>query len=533
MTFTATITPGTGSGETGTVTFYDNGSSIGTGSVSGGTATLATTALPVGTDPITAAYGGDPNFSGSATTGPLNQVVNKVATSLGLGSSLNPSTSGQSVTFTATVTPVSGSGETGTVTFYDNGSSIGTGSVSGGTATLATTTLPQGTDPITATYGGDGTFAGSSTASALSQVVNSSVLGTTTLLTSSTNPSTVSQTPTLQATVQAIGGSNYTGTVTLYEGSTAVQTQPVSSGGVALFSPTQLASAYAIGNHTFTATYSGGGQYTGSTSSPLVQQVAPPIYSDDELGEYLVIANSATNQIANRFYAGSNSCGCNSAEYLAVNPSGTTAYLMQPGFSSSKIEAINTATGGVAATITIPAWGSDLVMAPNGSDLYVAGTYPANAVYVISTATNAITDTIGVGTYPYSPHGMAINSAGTDLYVTVQQGLDVLSLTTFSVVKNIPLNGAEGVAVSPNGATVYVTNGFLGVTTFGANTVTAISTATNSVTRTYSGMTEPVTLAVNPSGTELFVSNVGTYGSGTSTSRPLLTWPRSTPPPVP
>ena len=129
-----------------------------------------------------------------------------------------------------------------------------------------------------------------------------------------------------------------------------------------------------------------------------------------------------------------------------MNPSGTTAYLMQPGLSSSKIEAINTATGAVAATITIPAWGNNLVMAPNGSDLYVAGSYLANAVYVISTATNAITDTIGgVGTYPYSPHDMAINSAGTDLYVTVQQGLDVLSLTTFSVVKNIPLNGAEGV----------------------------------------------------------------------------------------
>ncbi len=527
VTFTATVIPGTGSGETGTVTFYDNGTSIGTGGVSGGTATLATTTLPVGTDPITATYGGDGNFAGSATTGPLNQVVNKVTTSLSLGSSVNPSTSGQSVTFTATVTPTSGSGETGTVTFYDNGTFIGAGGVSGGTASLATTTLPLGTDPITATYGGDGTFQGSSTVSALSQVVNSSVLGTTISLTSSTNPSTVSQSPVFQATVSATGGSGgppaYTGTVTLYEGSTAVQTQSVSSGGVVFFTLSQLSSAYAIGSHTFTATYSGGGQLTGSTSPPLVQQVAPPIYSDDDLGQYLVIANSVTDQIANRFYGGPNSCGCNVAEYLAVNPSGTTAYLMQPGLSSAKIEAINTATGATEATISMPTASVDLVMSPNGADLYVAEGFDGEAVAVISTATNTITNTISVALGANGePVAMAINAAGTELAVAQDTVTSLVNLTTDRVT-NVILFGSEGVAFSPNGATVYVTNGYKGVATFGANTVTAISTATGTITRTYSGMTEPITLAVNPAGTELFVSNVGTYGSGsTYTTKPYV-----------
>ena len=62
---------------------------------------------------------------------------------------------GQQVTLTATVTHATA---TGTVSFFNNGSTtaLGTGTLSGGTATFQTTTLPVGTDNITATYGGDG-----------------------------------------------------------------------------------------------------------------------------------------------------------------------------------------------------------------------------------------------------------------------------------------------------------------------------------------------------------------------------------------
>lgn len=55
----------------------------------------------------------------------------RTATTTTLTSSLNPAPSGQSVTFTATVTPTSGSGKpTGTVTFYDGTTVIGTGVLS-------------------------------------------------------------------------------------------------------------------------------------------------------------------------------------------------------------------------------------------------------------------------------------------------------------------------------------------------------------------------------------------------------------------
>ncbi len=64
--------------------------------------------------------------------------------------------SGQSVTFTATVTAPGGGTPTGTVTFTDGGTVLGTASLDGsGAATLTTSSLAVGTQSITASYGGD------------------------------------------------------------------------------------------------------------------------------------------------------------------------------------------------------------------------------------------------------------------------------------------------------------------------------------------------------------------------------------------
>src|SRR5262249_55792232 len=148
---------------TGTVTFLDGGSSIGTGALNGaGVATLATSTLAVGSHTITASYGGNGSFNAKTGTATRNaQVDNKTSTTTAVTSSANPSVVGQSVTFTATVAAAApGAGTaTGTVTFLDGGSSIGTGALNGaGLATLTTSALAVGNHTITANYGGDGSF---------------------------------------------------------------------------------------------------------------------------------------------------------------------------------------------------------------------------------------------------------------------------------------------------------------------------------------------------------------------------------------
>ena len=82
------------------------------------------------------------------------------------------------MTFTATVTPDhAGSGTpTGTVTFKDGSTTLGTGTLSStGVATFSTSTLSVGSHAITAVYGGDSNFT-TSTSPTLTQVVNGTQL---------------------------------------------------------------------------------------------------------------------------------------------------------------------------------------------------------------------------------------------------------------------------------------------------------------------------------------------------------------------
>ena len=87
------------------------------------------------------------------------------ATTTVLGVSPATSALGTPVTLTATVTGAAGSGPTGTVTFFDGATSIGSGPLNGaGVATLTTSALSQGTHTLTAVYGGDTSYAGSTSA---------------------------------------------------------------------------------------------------------------------------------------------------------------------------------------------------------------------------------------------------------------------------------------------------------------------------------------------------------------------------------
>jgi len=169
VTFTATVSSTSGI-PTGTVTFERNGVSIGTGSLAGGVAHLTTTNMQVGTQTITAVYAATADYLAS-TSANLTETTHAAETKTQVTSSLNPSTHGQSVTFTAKVTPGTSGTPTGTVTFKDGTTVLGTQTLSGGSAKLALTTLASGTHSITVTYGGTTDYT-TSTSAALSQVVH-------------------------------------------------------------------------------------------------------------------------------------------------------------------------------------------------------------------------------------------------------------------------------------------------------------------------------------------------------------------------
>jgi len=199
------------------------------------------------------------SFNGLSLFYDLVAGPSRSATSTTLASSANPSGYGSSVTFTATVT---GSSPTGTVTFNDGTTNLGTGAVSGGKATLATSTLIVGTHSITAAYSGD-TKNNASTSSALTQTVNKAA--TSTALVSSLNPSGYGATVTFTATVT---GGSPKGTVTFKDGTTTLGASSVSSGKATL-----TLSNLTVGNHSVTAAYGGDTNNTSSTSAALTQTV--------------------------------------------------------------------------------------------------------------------------------------------------------------------------------------------------------------------------------------------------------------------
>ena len=172
VTYTATVGPVP---DGGTVAFSDDGAPIaGCGAeqvaTSTGTATCEMSYKIAGTHPITAAYSGDTAFT--ASTGSLTETVGQAVTTTTVTSSANPSAVGQTVTYTATVSPVP---DGGAVAFSDGGAPIAGCAArhvatSTGTATCEMSYKIAGTHSITAAYSGDTAFTAS--AGSLTETVN-------------------------------------------------------------------------------------------------------------------------------------------------------------------------------------------------------------------------------------------------------------------------------------------------------------------------------------------------------------------------
>jgi uncharacterized repeat protein (TIGR01451 family) len=201
------------------------------------------------------------NTAGTSVTA----VATATSTTL-LSSSLNPSTLGQSVTFTATVTSTVGGTPTGTVTFKDGATSLGSAPVgTSAQASFSTTALAAGTHSIAAAYGGDAHFGASSSVS-VSQTVRAN---TTTTIASSRNPSIVGQAVTLTATVTSASGTP-TGSVSFTDSGTTIASATLGAGAQASVTITTLTA----GTHSLVASYNGDAGHNPSSSSALSQVVS-------------------------------------------------------------------------------------------------------------------------------------------------------------------------------------------------------------------------------------------------------------------
>jgi uncharacterized repeat protein (TIGR02543 family) len=267
--------------------YYDGSANIGSGTADiSGDDTFTISNLAVGSHNISVQYSYYVLFKGTVyyTTNVVVQVVkSKVnVNSVSLASSASTAAYGASVKFTATVTGAAGvATPTGTVTFYNGSTSLGTGTISSGIATFTTSSLASRSTSysITAVYGGDAVYNSgvtSDTSNAVSLTVTpaASVIS----LSSNNNPSAYGGTVIFTATVSGVSGGTYanlpTGTVTFYNNGTVMTGAAFESitSGTATYSISSLAASTT--GYSITASYSGDTNYASSvTSAPFSQTV--------------------------------------------------------------------------------------------------------------------------------------------------------------------------------------------------------------------------------------------------------------------
>ena len=198
---------------------------------------------------------------------------------------------------------------------------------------------------------------------------------------------------------------------------------------------------------------------------------------------------------------------------VAAAPDGSKVYVLNGCFDlCGVVSVIATATDTVIATIPVGDRPSGAAVSPDGRKVYVTNGF-ANSVSVIATKTNTVSDTIAVGMFPQF---LAVTPDGGRVYVgnSNSNTVSVIETAHDTVIATIPVGSTDpnaggsypqGVAVSPDGSKVYVANSFL------ANSVSVISTATNTVIATIPVGSGPEGLAVTADGSKVYVANVWDY----------------------
>ena len=530
VTFTASVTAAHGV-PTGTVTFNDGATALGSAPIDGtGTATLTTSSLTVGGHPVTAAYSGDGNDS-AATSAVLNQTVQAAPSATSVASSLNPANAAQAITFTATVT-ASAAAPTGTVTFADGSTTLGSATVDGtGHAAITVAALAAGTHTITATYSGDKKLGPSS--GNVSQVVTT--VPTSTTLASSSNPATFGSSVTFTATVSSGTAGTPTGTVTFRDGSTVIGTVALTGAGTAALTTSSLT----VGGHAITATYGGDVTFAASTSDALTEQITtiptitslntslnPSAYGSAVTFTATVTSSSGTPTGSVTFFDGTTALGTvvlsggtaalstsalgvgthaitatySGATTFAASGSGVLSQqVTTAGTTTSLISSANPSTFGSPVTLTATVSGA----APSGTVTFLDG-----AAILGSASLSAGSASLTLSSLAGGVHSLTASYGGDGLNAASTSG------TLAQEVAAAPTTTALISSLNPAGAGMAVT--FTATVTSGAGTPQGSVQFTD-------GATVLAIVASNSGGAASFTTSSLTLGSHDITAQFIAT----------
>jgi YVTN family beta-propeller protein len=153
---------------------------------------------------------------------------------------------------------------------------------------------------------------------------------------------------------------------------------------------------------------------------------------------------------------------------------------------------------------------------PAGTRVYVSGGLTDNIVSVVNVDTRAEIGTIVLhATDAVGPYGLVVHPSQPRLYVGNSNAgtISVINTTTNAIVTTITVdpcpNGCapNKLALSPDGSRLYVTDDF-------ADVVWVINTANNTIVTAVSGVLFPEGVAAHPDGSRIYVANMDPAGAG-------------------
>ena len=493
---------GSGSAPNGTVTFFSGATPLaspvavtgtagnqtfaGAGTPASAVASLTTT-LPAGTDSITAIYNGDSvdsNYAASSASTPIIIIAMALpATTTTVSASPNPSTVGQNVTLTATVTSTQmNPAITGTVTFSEGSTTIGSAPVSSGQAILMTTALPLGTFTIKATYSGDTNYNGSS--------------GTTTTFTvNDPAPTLTGISPTSGALGQAVPslvltGSGFVAGSTVNFGSNQITGGTVGSGGTTLTVAVPAGDLATAGPVSVTVTNAAPG---GGTSGPQTFTVNNPVPTITQLSPTSTNAGGAAFTLTitgTNFVAGAT---VSFGTFTGLVPTSIAA-----GQIVVQIPATDIATAGsINVAVVNPAPGGG---ASSGSPFTINNPLPSISTFSPTSAT------AGGAAFALTITGTGFAAGATVTFGTFGSIVPT-SISSTQIVVQIP---ATDIATGGN-VNVTVTN-----VSPGGGTSTAKVFPVNNAVPTISGLS-PTGVTVNSGAFSLTITGTG-FAAGATVS---------------
>lgn len=224
-------------------------------------------------------------------------------------------------------------------------------------------------------------------------------------------------------------------------------------------------------------------------------------------GKTVSVIDTATNAVLHTL------TNAGSSPHLVVfSTDGAYAYIVQQANADdANVVVLNTQTRAVVTTIDTNIRHTDAVMAPDGSAIYLSSQNQEfgnrqGFVLVIDTATNTVAATIPDPAVAVAPGGVAVSPDGGTVYAVAgafPEGVMIIDADTNTVIDRIEMNSTgalEKIAVSPDGSRLLVTDGL-------DNTLVVVDIASKSILTTIDLPFDlPLDVTFSPDGTLAYVT---------------------------